>query len=224
MKWGSKLRVAILGWLARGLYGLLKLTVRPMIFSDAEEILRAFGANERVVIAFWHVQLSMVQHPYRVPCVMIQVSRHTDGEIISRAVHPFGIRTARGSASRGAIASLREMIRAFHQGYDLAIAADGPRGPRPRAKMGAIQLAEATGARLFPVACVPRRALVFRKSWDHFTVPLPFTRIFYAVGEPMRVARESDSAALEHARLRLEAELDRLTGEALRRAGRGENC
>lgn len=219
----ARLRVAVLGWLARALYGLLKLTVRPVVIADAAEILRAFAANERVVIAFWHGQLAMVQHPYRGPGVIIQVSRHTDGEIISRAVRPFGIRTARGSASRGAIASLREMIRAFQQGYDLAIAADGPRGPRQRAKRGAIQLAEVTGARLFPVACAPRRALVFRKSWDHFTVPLPFTSIYYAVGEPMRIDRDSDEATLEEARLRLEADLNRLTEEASRRAGRREN-
>lgn len=215
------LRVAILGWLARALYGLLRLTVRPVTFPDTEEIFRAFAANERVVIAFWHGQLAMVQHPYRGPGVIIQVSRHSDGEIISRAVRPFGIRTARGSASRGAIASLREMIRAFGEGYDLAIAADGPRGPRHHAKAGALQLAAATGARLFPVACAPRRALVFRKSWDHFTVPLPFTRICYAVGEPIRVARGCDAATLEQTRLRLEAELNRLT-ELVRR--RAETC
>ncbi|MEA2626946.1 MAG: hypothetical protein QOD06_2991 [Candidatus Binatota bacterium] len=207
----------MLAFAARVVYGFLKATTRPVPFPDCEEILRAIAADERLIVAFWHGHLGMVQFGYPGSGVCIQVSRHTDGEIISRAVAPFGVRTARGSASRGAIGSLKRMVEAYREGLDLAIAADGPRGPRHRAKLGAIHLAQATGLRLFPVACAPRRGIVFR-SWDGFTAPLPFTRIFYAIGEPLRVPRDASPDEVEAARQRLEEELTRVTGVALRRA------
>jgi hypothetical protein len=213
-----RLRLAALGLAARALYGFLKLTVRPVTFADAEEIFRTMARNERIIVAFWHGQLAMVQIPYRGPGVCIQVSRHDDGEIISRAVRPYGIRTARGSATRGGVASLREMLRAFGEGYDLAVACDGPRGPLHQAKIGAVQLAQATGVRLFPIACAPRRGWVSHRSWDRFTIPRPFTRVYYAVGEPMLIRRDRIEGTTEEARRRLESELNRLTEEAERRA------
>ncbi len=216
----ERLRIAVLALLARWLYGLVRYTIRPVIREgEGREILSAFARGEQVVIAFWHGQLAMVQAAYRgrAAGICIQVSRHSDGEIIARAVRPYGIRTARGSASRGAIGSLREMLVAFREGYDLAIAADGPRGPFHRANIGAIHLAQATGARIFPVAAAPRRALVFG-SWDRFIVPMPFARVFYTAGEPMAVERGIDAATTERLRARLEEELDRATAEAQRRA------
>ncbi len=219
----QRLRVAILGAAARALYGLVKRTIRPVIGEDAREALAAFARNERVVIAFWHGQLAMLQAAYRGrgAGICIQVSRHSDGEIIARAIRPFGIRAARGSATRGGLASVREMIEAFREGYDLAIAPDGPRGPFHHAKVGAIRLAQATGARLFPVACAPHRALVFARSWDRFTVPMPFTRVEYALGPPLSVPRGADGVVVELLRQGLEAELNRLTAEAERRAREG---
>lgn len=218
-KCGARLRAAVAGFAARMLYGLVKTTVRPDIRADGRELLAAFDRNERVIIAFWHGQLAMMQAPYRGrgKGICIQVSRHSDGEIIARAIRPFGIRAARGSATRGGLASVREMMEAFRDGYDLAIAPDGPLGPLHQAKIGAIRLAQATGARLFPVACCPRRGHVFQ-SWDRFIVPLPFTRVHYVAGTPFSIAHDADRAAVEAARAALESELVRATEEAKRRA------
>jgi lysophospholipid acyltransferase (LPLAT)-like uncharacterized protein len=219
----KRLRVELLGVAARALYGLLKRTVRPVLGDDAREALEAFERNERIVIAFWHGQLAMLQAAYRGrgAGICIQVSRHSDGEIVARAVRPFGVRAARGSASRGGLGSVREMMKAYREGYDLAVAPDGPRGPLHRAKPGAIRLAQATGARLFPVACAARRRWVARRSWDLFTLPLPFTHVYYAVGKALRVPPGADAAAVEAARVELERELNRLSTEAERRARGG---
>ena len=217
--WWKRLRVALLAYAATGLYGLVKATIRPVIGADAKEILEAFDKNERIVVAFWHGQLAMMQKPYRGrgAGICIQVSRHSDGEIITRAVRPFGVRTARGSATRGGVASVRDMLAALRDGYDLAMAIDGPRGPRHQAKPGAIRLAQATGTRLFPVAAAPRSGWRAR-SWDRFVVPRPFTRVYYTAGRPISLAKDADDAAIEAARAGLESELIRLTAEVERRA------
>jgi lysophospholipid acyltransferase (LPLAT)-like uncharacterized protein len=216
---GARLRVAVLGFAARLLYGLVLKTIRPVLGEGLQEIMVAFARNERVVLAFWHGQLAMLQAAYRGrgSGICVQVSQHSDGEIIARAVRPYGIRAARGSATRGGLASLRRMLDAFREGYDLAIALDGPRGPRHQAKPAAVRLAQATGARLFPVACAPRRGYAFG-SWDRFTVPIPFTKVYYVAGPPFSVPRDSDDAAVEQARATLEHELLRITRQAESRA------
>ncbi len=211
----AQIRVAVLGFAAGLLYGLIQRTLRPVVVGDdSQELLEAFAKNERVLMAFWHAQLGMIQAGYRGhgAGICIQVSRHSDGEIIARATRGYGIRAARGSATRGGVASAREMLEAYREGYDLAIAADGPRGPRQRAKVGAIRLAQVTGARLFPVACAPRHGHGFA-SWDRFILPAPFTRVYYVGGAPLTVARDADERAVELARERLEKDLTRLSAE-----------
>src|SRR5262249_18010364 len=153
---------------------------------------------------------AMMQKVYRGqgPGLCVQVSRHSDGEIITRAIEVFGLRTARGSATRGAIASVRDLLTTFREGYDLAMAVDGPRGPYPEAKGGAVRIAQATGARLYPIAAAPRTSWRAR-SWDRFTVPCPFTRVWYAFGPAIPVARRADETTIEAARAELERELNR---------------
>jgi lysophospholipid acyltransferase (LPLAT)-like uncharacterized protein len=217
---GARMRVAVLGFAARLLYGVVQKTLRPVVIgAESRELLDAFEKNERVVVAFWHGQLGMIQAGYRGRGrgICIEVSRHSDGEIVARATRAYGIRAARGSATRGGIGSAREMLEAHREGYDLAIAADGPRGPRQRAKSGAIRFAQVTGARLFPVACAPRHGHAFA-SWDRFILPLPFTRVYYTGGAPLSVGRDADERVVEQARERLERDLARLTTEVERRA------
>jgi lysophospholipid acyltransferase (LPLAT)-like uncharacterized protein len=45
-------------------------------------------------------------------------------------------------------------------------------------------------------------------------LPYPFSRGLFLYGDPIHVARDADEAAMEAARLELEAVLNRLTEEA----------
>ncbi len=168
---GRRFRLAVLTFLGKVVYGLVLKTVRLRFGPDGDEILRVMGGPERVIFAFFHGQLAMMQAPYRGPGLCIQISRSGDGEIIARIVEAFGLRTVRGSASRGGISSQRGLIEAHRSGLDVGIATDGPRGPRHVVKAGALYVAAATGARIFPVAAAPRRKLESRKSWDRFRCP-----------------------------------------------------
>jgi len=44
-----------------------------------------------------------------------------------------------------------------------------------------------------------KRALVFGKTWDQFSLPLPFSRIFVMMGDALGDARHVDEAALTRA-------------------------
>jgi len=218
----SRLRIAILAFVIRLGLRLLRATTRPVITGAAARLFEALGRGDRAVVAFCHGHLALVEIANPAPRMCVQVSRHTDGEIIARAVAPLGIRSARGSASRGGVSSLREMLRAFDDGYDLAVVVDGPRGPRQRVKPGVVRLAAATGAPLHAVAAAARHGWVARRSWDHFVIPFPFTKIFYAVGEPVRVSRDVSPEEVERVRAALEADLLALDERARGLARRGK--
>lgn len=100
----------------------------------------------------------------------------------------------------------------------MAISPDGPRGPRMRAGLGAIQLAKLSGAPIVLFAWSTKRRIVFN-SWDRFVMPLPFGEGYLLWGGPMIVPADATAEEMETLRARLEQDLIDLTQEADRLAG-----
>ena len=113
---------------------------------------------------------------------------------------------------------MRAILRAIADGDCIGITPDGPRGPRMRASAGAVHIARLAGVPIFPATFSTARRRVFG-SWDRFLFPLPFSRGVYLWGEPITLARNADSAAVEAARQQLEDRLNDLTREADRICG-----
>ena len=68
------------------------------------------------------------------------------------------------------VVALRAMQRILAGGHSVGITPDGPRGPRMRAKPGAIKTAQLSGAPIVPVSgSVNRRRIL--GSWDRFAWP-----------------------------------------------------
>jgi lysophospholipid acyltransferase (LPLAT)-like uncharacterized protein len=147
--------------------------------------------------------------------VRVLTSRSYDGEYIARIIERLGFRAVRGSSSRGAVPSLRELQRELEQGEFVAFTIDGPRGPRYVAKPGPIHLARVTGAPVFCFYVAVERAWIL-KSWDAFMIPKPFSRVHCYVRSPISVAANADhdqslarmQAELEEAQSRAEAFFD----------------
>jgi lysophospholipid acyltransferase (LPLAT)-like uncharacterized protein len=108
---------------------------------------------------------------------------------------------------------LKGMLEAYRHGYDLIVVPDGPRGPRYRAKPGVLQLARVTGAPIFPVTCSAAWKCTV-PSWDRLIVPLPFSRVRYVAGQPIRVPSDASAAQMEEKRQELENTLTQITSEA----------
>jgi len=81
---------------------------------------------------------------------------------------------------------------------------DGPRGPRYRMGPGVAKLAEVTGALVLPVRVEYGHYWCFRKSWDRFRVPKPFTAVDVYFGPCTEVPSGLDENGFESERLRLE--------------------
>ena len=149
----------------------------------------------RGIYALWHSQQLALTLGHRDQNIAVIVSRHRDGEIISRMVEGIGFRTIRGSSTRGGSPALREFIRAAAEGHPLAITTDGPQGPARRCKPGAVLASARTGLPIVPVAAAASR--VWRvNSWDEFFVPKPGSVVYLSYGEPIPVPADIAREAL----------------------------
>jgi len=167
----------------------------------------------RVLLAFWHEQLLLMPYVYPGPRITVMVSKHQDGEWIARTVERFGIHSTRGSSTRGGTSALRALVRRVRAGWDGAFTPDGPRGPRRKAQPGVILAARLCGAPILPVAlgCSRARRLA---SWDRFLLPLPFGKVAYVYGEPLRVPPTAGEGEIERLSRELETALNELSNRA----------
>jgi len=198
----------IVGWLLR----LVAWTLRTD-FSRCAALRSRWDRGDRVIVAFWHNRLMMMPPLAAGVPVSIMVSHHRDGEIATRVLAPLGIRTVRGSSTRGGVSGFRRLVQAYRLGDTLGVVPDGPRGPRYEAKPGVIRLGKATGATIFPVSCAASRFIELR-SWDRLIVPLPFSRVTFLAGVPIDVARDARGEELESYRRVLAHQLTELTRAA----------
>lgn len=206
------IRHAVIPPIGAGIIRMLAHSMR-LIVQGQEQVDALHSRGQPVIIAFWHAQQLMMPLAYRGREAHILISQHRDGELISQIVARFGLRSVRGSSTRGGVLAMRELIRLGRSGVDLVVTPDGPKGPRQVAKLGVIQLAKATGLPIIPLAfsCSKKN---FFASWDRFMVPYPFSRGVFCWGAPIWVSREADDAGLETARQELETTLNRLTQQA----------
>ncbi|OGR87377.1 MAG: hypothetical protein A3A86_02275 [Elusimicrobia bacterium RIFCSPLOWO2_01_FULL_60_11] len=197
-------------------WGYLTLVARTskILWKDKEARDRLVKEHGNIIFAFWHGRQVFLPRAYRGWDAYVLVSKSKDGELIARVVEMSGMKTVRGSSSRGGLEALRGLKEKLEEGRSVGITPDGPRGPQREVHEGALYLARETGKPILPVAVSCTRKLIFR-AWDDYWLPLPFNRIVVAHGTPVRVAK-SDS--LEEKSKELKRGLDRLTDGADRMA------
>jgi len=142
------------------------------------------------------------------------ISPSVDGTAPAMLVQRLGGHVIRGSSTHTGARALRDFYETIvKQQISPGITPDGPRGPLHEFKPGAVLLAQLAGKPILPVSVAASRSIRFR-TWDRFELPLPFSRVVIAYGEPVRVPKSVD--AEERARLQAElaARLQALQAEA----------
>jgi lysophospholipid acyltransferase (LPLAT)-like uncharacterized protein len=171
--------------------------------------------GDHIIFAGLHEGMMMLPYHFRDRAGgVVMVSRSRDGDLIADTVERFGMRAVRGSSGHGGRDALSLMTDALkYDNVSAGVIVDGPRGPALEAKAGAIALARATGLPIVPGTwwCKPMARV---KSWDRTIVPLPFSRIAFAFGEPLFVARDADADTVEAARAELTQRLREARGRA----------
>ncbi|MFZ3201202.1 MAG: DUF374 domain-containing protein, partial [Candidatus Acidiferrales bacterium] len=119
-----------------------------------------------------------------------------------------------GSSTRGGVEGLTAMARYLDAGRHVAFTIDGPRGPRYVAKPGPVILARRTGRPISVFHIGLERAHTFKKSWDLFRLPYPFSRAVMFVAPPIRVPTDADSETMKRKQAEMQAALERVRDAA----------
>lgn len=163
--------------------------------------------DKQSVYALWHGEqiLPLCLNSDRNIVAMCSMSK--DGEIQAGVLKDFGFIAVRGSSSKRAERALIETIRYARKGHFVAFTVDGPKGPIYKVKSGLLLVSQKIGIRLIPISAKAKNSLVFKRSWDKFTLPLPFSKTVIVYGNPIEISKEDN---LEEKALIVEKELNKL--------------
>ncbi len=196
-------------------YGLIPLahnliraylsTIRKTIIRD-EHIISALENNQKVVIALLHQRMfGVIDYAKRFGrfSLAAMISKSRDGDLIATVVSRLNFHPIRGSSSKGGREALDAVVEYLADHPAAVHAVDGPRGPKGIVKAGIIKIAQRSGALIYPVIISTNRAWML-KSWDHFLIPKPFSRVMIRWGEPISVPKDLPESEFEPLRRRIE--------------------
>lgn len=169
--------------------------------------------NRGVLYALWHGDHFPILWRYRNKTIGVITSQSRDGEVLTRVLRRLGYACFRGSSSRGGTRALMETAKAVRAGKSLAIAVDGPRGPRHSVKPGILSLAKLSGAPIIPVGAAFSRCIEFR-SWDRYRLPLPGAEARIAIHQPLWIGADADSDAMNQVAHELAQRLAEVSDQA----------
>lgn len=198
-----------------GYYLIRALASTWRIRAQNVESYRGMRAQQKpFIFAFWHGQLFPLLWVHHGQSVAVLVSSHRDGEIVARIAERLGMRTVRGSTTRGAARALLGIVRELDEGREVAVTPDGPRGPAKKFASGTLVAAQRSGAPIIAIGVNASRAWRL-KSWDRFMIPKPFARVDVVYSPPTYVSAASPREAEDEA-----PKFEALIGEMIERAER----
>ena len=204
------------------LYIKLVLLTSKKHFVNHEVLLENARKKEPLILSFWHNRLMLIPQitkqtkkldaNYK---LMALVSRHGDGQFVGKLARQFGLILVVGStqrkrkSSRGIeFSSLKHLINGLKKGHSLGITPDGPRGPNQKINGAIINIAKISGAKILPLSCSTSRFKKLR-SWDKFTIPLPFSKIcFYFDNKLITVEETADKTEIKKLSDQLKRRMD----------------
>jgi len=189
----------ILGFIAFLIVRLIGMTLKinTHFKSDADKklFLRYFNEKKptietRYLLAFFHQDELCLLNYFRNRNMSVLISTSKDGEIMTNAAKLLGYKPVRGSSSKKAVSGLIAAIRKVRDGYKMAFAVDGPRGPIFEVKDGICAVSKKTVTKIIPIRAVSSKTKIFEKSWNQAKFPLPFSTIDMFFGEIKMYERE----------------------------------
>ncbi|HEX6572820.1 MAG TPA: lysophospholipid acyltransferase family protein [Steroidobacteraceae bacterium] len=205
--------------IAWGIVRMLWATCRVTHVAGMEGARLAVRESKSLIPVYWHQHML-----FGVRAVLdlrseglkagFLISPSIDGTAPAMLVEKVGGVVIRGSSTHTGARALRDFYETIvKQQVSPAITPDGPKGPLHEFKPGAIMMSQITGKPILPVAVAASRAYTF-KTWDEFELPLPFSRVAIVYGEPVKVGRATDAAALAQWQTKMAGSLSALRRQA----------
>jgi lysophospholipid acyltransferase (LPLAT)-like uncharacterized protein len=204
----QRMEIPLIAWAGYWLARLLGPTLRYEVLGW-QNAQRVYDAGQRGIYAFWHRCIFATMWWWRHRDIVVMNTTNFDGQWTRRVIERLGYGTAQGSSTRGGLRGLAVMAQRLEQGLDVAFTIDGPRGPRYIAKPGPVLLARRTGNPILVFHTAVERGYTFKKSWDLFQLPNPFSRAVMILAPPIVVATHADRKTVEQKHGEMQAALER---------------
>jgi lysophospholipid acyltransferase (LPLAT)-like uncharacterized protein len=180
------------------------------------------ATGEPAVMVLWHQRLIMAPFLFDMElgriCSLTSTARA--GRMAGRILGKFGFETIAMASNKRHVALSRAVLSRMKDGVSVGIATDGAQGPARVSKTFPVIWARSSGQPIFVVAYAGRRCITL-PTWDRMMLPLPFTRGALLVRRfAHEVPRKMTEDETEALRAILDTELEALTDEADRIAGR----
>ena len=138
------------------------------------------------IVIFWHESLLASWKFLAKFSPIAVVSPSKDGELLTKLLAKWGCKFIRGSSNKQS-KQVMEDIQEMAKNNIVTITPDGPRGPKHKLKAGAIVAAFRTQVPLQYATINCKQKWIFKKSWDNFQIPLPFSKIFINLSLPILI-------------------------------------
>lgn len=148
--------------------------------------------GQNAIYVFWHAKLFMIPFYAQSSRMAGLTLLDWKNRIFDRFCRLYGIRAV---PVRSIAASTRVLEELLGQGYHVALALDGPRGPAGVIQPGALYLARKTGR---PIICVNVRmegSARLSGRWDRLEIPLLFGRVTGTLSDPIYVTSGDEEEA-----------------------------
>jgi lysophospholipid acyltransferase (LPLAT)-like uncharacterized protein len=204
-----QMQVPIVAWAAYWLLRAIGPTLRVELVG-VHNAAQFRDSGEPAIGAFWHRCIFPAVWIWRRRGIVVLNTVNFDGQWTRRVIERLGFGTAQGSSNRGAIEGISALAKRLEEGRHVALTIDGPRGPRYVAKPGAVILARRTGRPISVFHIAVKWGHTFKKSWDSFRLPYPFSRVVMFVAPPIRVPADADSETVKAKQAEVQAALERV--------------
>ena len=188
------------------------LEYKMAYYDPAVDLANVTCGDQRYLYLIWHEYILYYMYLRQHCDISVMMSMSRDADVLDRTASHLGFTVVRGSTNKAPVRAVRRLMEAGVARH-LALAPDGPRGPRRRLAPGPIYLSSKLQ---MPIVCVgvgydrPWRL----NSWDRFAIPRPGTRARCVPSPAIQIPSQLAEDALEHYRAGIERLLNRLCAEA----------
>lgn len=159
--------------------GYLKLLEKTVRIEWEEDEL--YGNSQ--IFGFWHedsffMNLVLKKLAGKTAPVDVVVTADARGDYIEHMIQKCGGTAIRIADGYGSLKALKKLMkRSYEQSRSLAVALDGPLGPRHEPKKLAFYLSEQSGEDFVGITVDYSACVRLFWRWDCYAVPLPFSRV-----------------------------------------------
>ena len=151
--------------------------------------------NRSIMLGCWHEHLVFLLAYVKSLNNKIWVvsSTHRDSAVLAKLLSAWNFQLIKGSSTRGWFGVIKSLSKLFKTPDALvAITCDGPKGPRRKAKEGALKIALKNNVVVQGFSGLSSRFWTLG-SWDQLKIPFPFSTIHINFGSSYELSDNTES-------------------------------